>query len=209
MMVGSMYAVKPIEGVIRPTISSLIPTILGRSGLILDVGLNIDCKPEVLYQYGILGSIYAQSVLGIENPRVALLNIGEEREKGNAQAKATHELMANNNGDFNFVGNIEGTQLFTGKVADVIVCDGFMGNVVLKQAESMYHILKKMGIENAFLDGMNYESVGGTPVLGINAPVVIGHGCSTPLAIKNMILQTERQVKADLASKLKQVINKN
>ena len=141
MMVGSMYAVKPIEGVIRPTISSLIPTILGRSGLILDVGLNIDCKPEVLYQYGILGSIYAQSVLGIENPRVALLNFGEEREKGNAQAKATHELMANNNGDFNFVGNIEGTQLFTGKVADVIVCDGFMGNVVLKQAESMNHIL--------------------------------------------------------------------
>ena len=192
MMVGSMYAVKPIEGVIRPTISSLIPTAMGPSGLLLDVGLNVDCKPEVLYQYGILGSIYAQSVLGIENPRVALLNIGEEREKGNAQAKATHELMANNNGTFNFVGNIEGTQLFTGKVADVIVCDGFMGNVLLKQAESLYHIMKKMGVENRFLDGMNYESVGGTPVLGINAPVIIGHGCS---------------IKADLANKLKNVFN--
>ena len=180
MMVGSMYAVKPIEGVMRRTISSLIPTVTGRSGLILDVGLNVDCKPEVLYQYAILGSVYAQYVLGIDNPRVALLNIGEEREKGNAQAKATHELMAANNDEFNFVGNIEGTQLFTNKVADVIVCDGFMGNVVLKQAESLYHIMKRMGVENPFLDGMNYEVVGGTPVLGINAPVVIGHGCSTP-----------------------------
>ncbi len=206
MMVGSMYAVKPIEGVIRPTISSLIPTATGRPSLLLDVGLNVDCKPEVLYQYGIIGSIYAQSVLGIENPRVALLNIGEEREKGNAQAKATHELMANNGGQFNFVGNVEGTHLFSNQVADVIVCDGFVGNILLKQAESIYHITRKMGIQNPFLDQMNYEAVGGTPVLGINAPVIIGHGCSSPLAIKNMILQTEKTVKADLANKLKQIL---
>lgn len=206
MMVGSMYAVKPIEGVIRPTISSLIPTVTGQPCLLLDVGLNVDCKPEVLYQYGIIGSIYAQSVFGIENPRVALLNIGEEREKGNAQAKATHELMAENGGQFNFVGNIEGTHLFSGKVADVIVCDGFVGNVILKQAEGIYHITHKMGMSNPFLDRMNYETVGGTPVLGINAPVIIGHGCSSPLAIKNMILQTEKTVKADLANKLKQIL---
>ncbi len=206
MMVGSMYAVKPIEGVIRPTISSLIPTATGRPSLLLDVGLNVDCKPEVLYQYGIIGSIYAQSVLGIENPRVALLNIGEEREKGNAQAKATHELMADNGGLFNFVGNVEGTHLFSNQVADVIVCDGFVGNILLKQAESIYHITRKMGIQNPFLDQMNYEAVGGTPVLGINAPVIIGHGCSSPLAIKNMILQTEKTVKADLANKLKQIL---
>lgn len=206
MMVGSMYAVKPIEGVIRPTISSLIPTATGRPSLLLDVGLNVDCKPEVLYQYGIIGSIYAQSVLGIENPRVALLNIGEEREKGNAQAKATHELMAENGGQFNFVGNVEGTHLFSNQVADVIVCDGFVGNILLKQAESIYHITRKMGIQNPFLDQMNYEAVGGTPVLGINAPVIIGHGCSSPLAIKNMILQTEKTVKADLANKLKQIL---
>ena len=204
-MVGSMYAVKPVEGVIRPTISSIIPTVSG-CGLLLDVGLNVDCKPEVLYQYGIIGSVYAQSVLGIDNPRVGLLNIGEEREKGNAQAKTTHEMMADNGGQFNFVGNVEGTHLFSGKIADVIVCDGFVGNVVLKQAEGIYHITKKMGVQNAFLDQMNYENVGGTPVLGINAPVIIGHGCSSPLAIKNMIKQTERTIKADMVNKLKKIL---
>ena len=205
MMVGSMYAVKPVEGVIRPTISSIIPTVSG-CGLLLDVGLNVDCKPEVLYQYGIIGSVYAQSVLGIDNPRVGLLNIGEEREKGNAQAKTTHEMMADNGGQFNFVGNVEGTQLFSGKIADVIVCDGFVGNVVLKQAEGIYHITKKMGVQNAFLDQMNYENVGGTPVLGINAPVIIGHGCSSPLAINSMINQTERTIKADMVNKLKKIL---
>ena len=205
MMVGSMYAVKPVEGVIRPTISSIIPTVSG-CGLLLDVGLNVDCKPEVLYQYGIIGSVYAQSVLGIDNPRVGLLNIGEEREKGNAQAKTTYEMMADNGGQFNFVGNVEGTQLFSGKIADVIVCDGFVGNVVLKQAEGIYHITKKMGVQNAFLDQMNYENVGGTPVLGINAPVIIGHGCSSPLAIKSMIKQTERTIKADMVNKLKKIL---
>lgn len=206
MMVGSMYAVKPIEGVIRPTISSIVPTAAGRPALLLDVGLNVDCKPEVLYQYGIIGSVYAQSVLGIDNPRVGLLNIGEEREKGNAQAKTTHEMMADNGGQFNFVGNVEGTQLFSGKIADVIVCDGFVGNVVLKQAEGIYHITRKMGVQNAFLDQMNYENVGGTPVLGINAPVIIGHGCSSPLAIKSMIKQTERTIKADMVNKLKKIL---
>ena len=93
MMVGSMYAVKPIEGVIRPTISTVVPTVAGTPIVLLDVGLNVDCKPEVLCQYGLIGSIYAESVLGIERPRVALLNIGEEETKGNAQAKATYELM--------------------------------------------------------------------------------------------------------------------
>ena len=145
-------------------------------------------------------------MLGIDNPRVGLLNIGEEREKGNAQAKTTHEMMADNGGQFNFVGNVEGTHLFSGKIADVIVCDGFVGNVVLKQAEGIYHITKKMGVQNAFLDQMNYENVGGTPVLGINAPVIIGHGCSSPLAIKNMIKQTERTIKADMVNKLKKIL---
>jgi glycerol-3-phosphate acyltransferase PlsX len=203
MMVGSMYAIKPIEGVIRPTISSLVPTVGGRPALILDVGLNVDCKPEVLCQYGLIGSIYAESVLGIENPRVAILNIGEEETKGNAQSKAAHELMKAS-GRFNFVGNVEGSHIFSGKVADVIVCDGFTGNVVLKMAEGLFRINKAMGGNNKFWEAMNYENIGGTPVLGVGAPVIIGHGCSSPMAIRSMILSTERTAKANLTERLQQ-----
>ena len=164
----------------------------------------MDCKPEVLVQYGLIGSIYAEAVLGIERPRVAVLNIGEEEAKGNAQAKATHELMKAD-GRFNFVGNVEGSHIFSGKVADVIVCDGFVGNTVLKMAEGLYRINKALGGNNKFWEAMNYENVGGTPVLGVNAPVVIGHGGSSPLAIKSMILSTERVAQADLAERLRSV----
>lgn len=201
MMVGSMYAVKPIEGVIRPAISSIVPTIAGRPALLLDVGLNVDCKPEVLAQYGLIGSIYAEAVLGIGKPRVAVLNIGEEETKGNAQTKATYDLLKED-GRINFVGNVEGSYIFTGQVADVIVCDGFVGNTVLKMAEGLYRINKKLGGGNAFWDAMNYENVGGTPVLGVNAPVIIGHGISSARAIKSMILSTEQCIKADLTVKL-------
>lgn len=206
MMVGCMYTVKQIEGIIRPTISSLIPNRKGGSSLILDVGLNVDCKPDVLYQYGIIGSIYAKTVLEIENPRVALLNIGEEKEKGNLATKAAYELMAETS-DFNFVGNIESKYIFSGEIADVIVCDGFVGNTILKMAEGFYEIAKDFGLHNDFIEGMNYEAVGGTAVLGINSTVLIGHGCSSALAIQNMILQTEKTIKADLVAKLREIFN--
>ena len=167
MMVGSMQVIKPIDGIIRPTISSLVPTVAGRPALLLDVGLNVDCKPEVLNQYGLIGSIYAESVLGIPNPRVAILNIGEEETKGNAQSKAAHEMMKAS-GRFNFVGNVESSHIFSGKVADVIVCDGFTGNVILKMAEGLYRINNALGgNNNKFWEAMNYEHVGGTPVLGV------------------------------------------
>lgn len=203
MMVGCMYTVKQIEGVIRPTISSLIPTDTGESSLLLDVGLNVDCKPDVLYQYGIIGSLYAKAILNIENPRVALLNIGEESEKGNLASKAAYELMHGTT-DFNFVGNIEAKYLFTKKIADVIVCDGFIGNTMLKEAEGFFRVMMKQGISSPFIDAMNYETIGGTPVLGINSTVIIGHGCSSPEAIKNMILQTEKSVEAGLVEKFKE-----
>ena len=202
MMVGSMQAVKPIEGVIRPTISTVAPTVTGGKVLLLDVGLNVDCKPEVLAQYGIIGSIYAQAMLGIRNPRVAVLNIGEEETKGNAQSKAAYELMKESE-EFNFVGNVEGSHLFSGQVADVIVCDGFVGNTLLKTVEGLFRINKALKIpETPFWRDMNYEYVGGTPVLGVNAPVVIGHGCSSALAIKNMILTTERCAQTGVTAKL-------
>lgn len=204
MMVGSMFVAKPIEGVIRPTISTVVPNVKGTPVVLLDVGLNVDCKPEVLCQYGVIGSLFAESVYGIENPRVALLNIGEEETKGNAQAQATFELMKaeGESGRFNFVGNVEASHLFSGKVADVIVCDGFVGNSILKMVEGLYQINMRLGVENKFWSAMNYENVGGTPVLGINSPVTIGHGKSTPLAIKNMILSTERTIKSRYTERL-------
>ena len=205
--VGSMQVIKPIDGIIRPTISSLVPTVAGRPALLLDVGLNVDCKPEVLNQYGLIGSIYAESVLGIPNPRVAILNIGEEETKGNAQSKAAHEMMKAS-GRFNFVGNVESSHIFSGKVADVIVCDGFTGNVILKMAEGLYRINNALGgNNNKFWEAMNYEHVGGTPVLGVGAPVIIGHGCSSPLAIRSMILSTEHTAKAGLTEKLRLAFN--
>ncbi len=208
MMVGSMYAVKPIEGVIRPTISSLVPTAAGRQALLLDVGLNVDCKPEVLAQYGLIGSVYAQCVLGIEKPRVAVVNIGEEESKGNAQTKATYELLKGEE-RINFVGNVEGSHIFSGAVADVIVCDGFVGNTLLKMAEGLYRINKALtgGAEHPFWEQMNYESVGGTPVLGVNAPVIIGHGCSSAQAIKSMVLATERCISSGVTKHLQEVFN--
>lgn len=206
MLVGSMYTVKAIEGVIRPTISSHIPVLGGGSALVLDVGLNVDCKPDVLDQYGMIGSIYAEKVMGVKNPRVALLNIGEEKEKGNLATKAAYELMEGST-RFNFVGNIESKQLFTGDVADVIVCDGFVGNIVLKMAEGIYDMAKHVGGEQAeFFERFNYEHVGGTPVLGVNAAVTVGHGRSTPLAIRNMILQTERTVRSGFIGQLKSIL---
>lgn len=207
MMVGSMYAVKPIEGITRPTISSVIPTVAGRPALLLDVGLNVDCKPEVLEQYGLIGSIYAEAVLGIEKPRVAIINIGEEQSKGDAQTKAAYELLQADS-RINFVGNIEASHIFTDKVADVIVCDGFVGNTILKLSEGLYRINKALGGGNAFWDAMNYENIGGTPVLGVNATVVIGHGISSAKAIKSMILSTEQCIAADLTAKLQHAFKK-
>ena len=206
MMVGSTQVVRVVNGVIRPTIATAIPTVSGKPVLILDVGLNVDCKPDVLEQYALIGSVYASSVLGVESPRVALLNIGAESTKGNLQAKAAYELMsgANESGRYNFVGNVEASSIFTSKVADVVVCDGFVGNMVIKLAEGLYSINSKISSPNSFWEGMNYEHTGGTPVLGINAPVVIGHGKSTALAIKNMILSTEHAIVSGMVENLKE-----
>jgi len=208
MMVGGMFMIKAIEGVIRPVISgpisrinSDIPTTL------LDVGLNADCKPEVLYQYGILGSIYANAVWGIENPKVALLNIGSEEEKGNLLTKATFEIMKGSK-DFNFIGNVEGNDLLVDK-ADVVVCDGFSGNIVLKLVESLFAINAIRGLNDEYFNKFNYENEGGTPVLGINAPVLIGHGISNANAVKNLILTSKRIVETDLVGKIKQRFSNN
>lgn len=202
MMVGAMYTVKAISGIQRPTIASGIPKFGGKFSLLLDVGLNSDCKPDILYQYGILGSLYAEHVYKIQNPRIGLLNIGSEEEKGNLLTKATYQLMKDSK-DFNFIGNIEGNEIFDDHV-DVIVCDGFVGNVVLKQAEGFYKLIRKQKIENEFFERFNYEIYGGTPVLGINSNVIIGHGISNDVAIKNMIIHTRDVINANLPQKIKE-----
>ena len=203
MMVGAMMVVKPVEGVIRPTIASHFQSTQGTPVTLLDVGLNSDCKPEVLAQYAVMGSIYAQAVCGVASPRVGLLNIGSEESKGNLVAQATYPLLKElgEAGKIRFAGNVEGKHILDAESTDVIVCDGFAGNVLLKFLESLYETLAPAGVRLPYIDSMNYEVVGGTPVLGVNKVVVIGHGASSEPAIKNMVLATEKAIRADLASK--------
>jgi glycerol-3-phosphate acyltransferase PlsX len=205
VLVGAMQVLKPIPGVIRPCITSVLPKENGGVGVILDVGTNADCKPDVLYQFGFLGSLYAKLVLNISDPAVGLLNIGEEPEKGNLVSQSAHGLMTDSK-DFRFIGNVEGRDLF-GDLADVVVCEGFTGNVVLKEAEAFYVMIKKRKISDPYFDRFNYELYGGTPILGINAPVLIGHGISSPTAIKNMILLSENVSESRLHEKIREALN--
>jgi glycerol-3-phosphate acyltransferase PlsX len=201
MLVGSMFSIGPIKGVIRPSITSVLPKKNGGVGLILDVGVNADCKPDVLFQFAILGSLFAENVYNIQKPKVGLLNIGEEKGKGNLLTQSTFHLLEDND-DINFVGNVEGRDLFNDK-ADVIVCDGFTGNVVLKLAESFYSLINQKNIKDDYFDRFNYEIYGGTPVLGVDGNVLIGHGISNENAIKNMVLLGKDLINSNLNSKIK------
>ena len=200
MMVGVFYSIKAIEGVLRPTISTVIPKVQGGYGLILDVGLQADCKPENLLQNAILGSIYAQNILEIEQPSVGLINIGEEEGKGNLLAQATYPLLKENQ-QINFVGNIEGRDILINK-ADVMICDGFTGNVVLKLAESVHDIVKRRNIQDEHFERFNFESYGGVPVLGVSKPVIIGHGISSSTAFVNMIRIASRMISTSFTEKI-------
>jgi glycerol-3-phosphate acyltransferase PlsX len=202
MLVGAMFSIKAIPGVLRPAITAIIPQAAKCTlSILVDVGANADCKPEYLLQFGMLGSLFAQYVHHIETPRVALMNIGEEEEKGNLLCQAAYPLMKESK-SINFVGNIEGRHAFE-DYADVVVCDGFTGNVILKLAESFYDIAVKRGIKDEFFDLFNYEQYGGSPILGVNAPVVVGHGISGPEAIKNMVLLSKNMVESALVDKIK------
>lgn len=201
MLVGAHYALKPIEGVLRPTISTIVPKENGETGLLLDVGLNSDCKPEHLNQFAIMGSVYAQTILGIDKPRVALMNIGEEEGKGNLLAQAAYGLLKENS-HIHFVGNAEGRDLFVDK-ADVMVCDGFTGNIILKMAESLFEITRRKGIHHDYFDRFNFENYGGTPVLGVSKPVIIGHGISKGIAFRNMLALAQKMIETDVMQKLK------
>lgn len=204
MMVGALFSVKAIEGISRPCISTIVPKLDGSLGVLLDVGANSDVKPEHLNQFAILGSVYAESVLHNNSPKVGLLNLGEEEGKGTIVLQAAYPLLKENK-SVNFIGNIEGRDLFNDK-ADVIVCDGYVGNVVLKLCENIYEMLLQKGIENDYFARFNYEIYGGMPILGVNAPVVIGHGISNARAFKNMLLQSREMVRTDMVEKVRKAL---
>lgn len=204
MLVGTLYSIKALEGIQRPTIATLVPKLDGSTGILLDVGLNTDCKPENLNQFAVLGSLYASNILGIAKPAVGLLNVGEEEGKGNILAQAAYPLLKANP-HIEFLGNVEGRDVFTGK-ADVIVCDGFTGNVILKLAESVYDIAVQRNLHHDdYLGRFHYENYGGTPVLGVSKPVIIGHGISNAVAFRNMLNLSVKMVESDLCGQIKEM----
>jgi phosphate acyltransferase len=202
MLVGAMFTIKALPGVIRPAISSIIPKSDGGTGLILDVGLNADCKPEQLNQFAIMGTVYSRHILGIDNPKTGLINVGEEEGKGNLLAQATYPLLKENK-HIHFIGNIEGRDVLQNK-ADVMVCEGFTGNIILKLAESLYEISQEKNIKDEYFERFNFENYGGTPVLGVSKPVIIGHGISRAKAFMNMILLAQNMIEKDIMEKMKE-----
>lgn len=205
MMVGSLFTLRTVGSLQRPPIAGYFPLKSGGYSIMLDIGANADCKPEVLLQFAELGSLYAKFALGIENPTVGLLNIGAEEEKGSTLAQAAHQLLKSDK-KINFIGNVEGRDLFDGK-SDVIVTDGFTGNILFKMGESLYEHAASKGISDELIDKMNYEVVGGSPIIGVNGNVIVAHGISTPEAIKNMILLAKRQIESGVVEKIKEVFN--
>lgn len=192
-----------INGVSRPTIGSFFPTLKSNPTLLLDVGANSEVKPQFLYEFAVMGQIYLSEMYNIKNPSIGLLNIGEEEKKGTETVQEAYQLLKGSG--LNFIGNIEGRDIFPG-TADIVVCDGFVGNIILKFAESFIvffkETLKKYANESAFnklkvglmvptikdiFRGFDYQDHGGVPLLGVNGVVIIGHGKSTPKAIKNML----------------------
>ncbi len=194
MMVGSLFTVKTVGAIQRPPIAGFLPLKSGGYSLMLDIGANADCKPEVLAEFAELGSLYYKFSFGVDQPKVALLNIGEEEQKGSTVVQAAHQLLKINK-KINFIGNVEGRDLFDGK-ADVIVTEGFTGNVIFKMGESFYDYAESKGIKDPLIDRMNYEVSGGSPIIGIRGNVIVAHGISSPEAIKNMIFLAKRQIES-------------
>ena len=221
-MAAALFELGPIKGVERPAIATIFPTLEGIA-IMLDVGANVDCKPKHLFQFAIMGHAYAVKVLHKENPRIGLLSIGGEDTKGNVLTKETFKYLRES--PLNFIGNVEGREVYAGN-ADVIVCDGFIGNVALKISEGVAETIGKLlarEIEKSifgkigymllkpafrsFKKKVDYAEYGGAPLLGINGVCIICHGRSSPKAIKNAIamaielteLQTIHYLQKDMA----------
>ena len=223
VLTTGLFAIGRIEGIARPALAPTFPTIDGKGFVLLDVGANAECKPEYLRQFAIMGSIYAEKVRGIKNPRVGLINIGTEENKGNDLAKATFELLKGTN--LNFVGNIEAREILNGP-ADVLVTDGWTGNMVLKTTEGVAMSLFKMMKEAMTSDlksklaaavlkpnlkklknKMDYSEYGGACLFGIKSPVIKAHGSSDAHAFYNAIRQARIMVEANLAEEIAKAIS--
>jgi glycerol-3-phosphate acyltransferase PlsX len=223
-MATSLFVLRPVEGVERPAIATFMPTVKGTS-LILDVGANVDCKPNHLLQFAIMGDVYAKYLLKVPNPRVGLLSIGEEETKGNELTKEAFKLLTETS--LNFIGNVEGRDVMSGN-ADVIVCDGFIGNVVLKVSEAVAEaigvfirenigtsMVRKLGyllMRPAFRSlkrRVDYAEYGGAPLVGINGISIIGHGRSSDLAVKNAIRVAAELAKSEVNKHIREDIEKN
>ena len=220
VMTASILRLGRIEGVGRPTIGSLFPTDFGKT-MVFDVGASVDCKAKHLLEFAVMGNIYMKSIYNVSNPKIGLLSVGEEKSKGDTLTLEAYELLEKS--DMNFIGNVEGRDVLRGK-ADVIVCDGFVGNVILKFAESVLDVIKgkfrayaekgffkKIWIgmmygtlKNVVLKDFDYQEYGGVPLLGVNGVTIIGHGKSSPIAIKNMILKAEEMVSKRVNEKIKE-----
>ncbi|MBR9860571.1 phosphate acyltransferase PlsX [bacterium] len=200
MMVSSLFNIKTINQIERPALTTVIPQRSGQTGVLLDVGANADVKPETLVRFAVLGSVYAKAVYDIEEPRVGLLSIGEEKEKGNILTQSAYPLLEANQ-QIKFIGNIEGRLLFN-DVADVVVCDGFTGNIVVKTCEGFFYNLLKRGVQDEFLNRFNFEHYGGSAILGIKKPVIVGHGISKEPTFRNMIKLSKNVVTSNLISKI-------
>lgn len=203
VLAGSVTSVKCIPGILRPCTCTMMPQEDGTYSLLLDIGTTPDAKPEVMVQFAIIGSLYSRYVLGVSEPKVGLLNVGTEDGKGNLQCQTVFPLLKACE-HIRFTGNMEPRELFKNH-ADVIVADGFVGNIVLKEIETFYRLIQKRGISDPLFDRLNYEIYGGSPILGVNAPVVLGHGISSPLAIKNMLLQSKRMSEQGLIDALRRL----
>lgn len=234
VMALAVLKLRPIPGINRPAIAATFPTISGPC-VVLDVGATVDCKPNQLRDFGVMGAIYAHDVIGIETPKVALISVGEEPSKGNEATKKAHELLLamHENGTMHFIGNVEGRDVLSGK-ADVIVTDGFTGNIILKLSESLIPslnaIIKKIirggrwdqkvfatlakGIFlgptiGALKRTFDVEKYGGAPLLGIDGTVIIAHGKSTPRAIMNGIDAVRKAVQSNVTGLIREKIHNN
>jgi len=222
MMAASTLIIGRIPGVSRPTIGAPFPTEKNKYCLVFDAGSSVDSKPQHLLEYAVLGTTFAKEIFDIENPSVAILSVGEEESKGNELVFSTFKLLKESK--LNFCGNVEGRDIIKG-TADVVVCDGFVGNIILKFGESILTLLKtrlknyaKGGVLNALkalivknvlktiLRDMDYQIHGGVPLLGINGISIIGHGSSTPLAIKNMVLRAKEMYEKNLIQKFEEAL---
>ncbi len=223
-MAAALLHMGRIPGIARPAVASVIPT-EGGATILLDVGANVDCKPKHLVQFAVMGSLFAHKILGVENPRVGLLNVGEESTKGNELTQETYQLLQE--APLNFYGNMEGRDIFKGTV-DVVVCDGFLGNVVLKTSEGLADFLMKM-ISQALKESslakigatltlpalkklskkLSYSEYGGAPLLGINGVAIVCHGSSKALAIKNAVYRARESVENGLISAISDSLNNN